>query len=139
MKANRITLITLAVKDLQAQADFYASLGWQQEFQSEHVVFYDLGGMKFGLYVADMLAGDLNKSVGDMGTGGQTLTVNYNSKEDVEAAYDAALAAGGSTLKRPADIFWGGYTGSWADPEGHVWEYAWNPFWELDDNGNIKT
>ncbi|KAJ57367.1 glyoxalase [Actibacterium mucosum KCTC 23349] len=139
MNTNRISLITLAVKNLQAQADFYAALGWRQEFQSEHVVFYDLGGQKFGLYVIDMLANDLNKTPDQMGTGAQTLTVNFASKGDVDAAYDAALAAGGTALKRPDDIFWGGYTGSWADPEGHVWEYAWNPYWTLDAEGRITS
>lgn len=138
MKANRITLITLAASDLKSQAEFYARLGWEREFQTDDVVFYDLGGLKFGLYVADKLAHDLNKTTDQMGTGAQTLAVNFPSKTEVDAAYNAALDAGGTALKRPDDIFWGGYTGSWADPEGHVWEYAWNPFWELDEDGKIK-
>jgi len=139
MKANRITLITLAARDLQAQADFYQALGWTQEFQSEDVVFYDMGGLKFGLYVADKLAHDLNMTPEQMGRGASTLAVNFASKAEVDAAYDAAIAAGAAVLKRPADIFWGGYTGSWADPEGHVWEYAWNPFWELDAEGRLRS
>ncbi len=137
MKANRITLITLAAKDLQSLSAFYAKLGWEQEFQSEDVVFYDLGGQKFGLYVAEKLAHDLNKSPDQLQTGGTTLSVNFASKDDVDTAYEAALAAGASALKRPDDIFWGGYTGSWADPEGHVWEYAWNPFWNMDEDGGL--
>lgn len=138
MMANRITLITLAARNLTAQAAFYKSLGWESEFQSDDVVFYNLGGLKFGLYTAEKLAHDLNKSVDDLGTGAQTLTVNFASKAEVDAAYGAAITAGGTVLKRPDDIFWGGYTGSWADPEGHVWEYAWNPFWELDEDGKLK-
>lgn len=137
MTPNRITLITLAAKDLTALAAFYARLGWEQEFRSEDVVFYNLGGMKFGLYVAGKLAQDLNKTPDQLQTGGTTLSVNFASKEAVDAAYDAALAAGGQVLKRPDDIFWGGYAGSWADPEDHVWEYAWNPFWELDEDGRL--
>lgn len=138
MKTNRITLITLAAQDLSAQAGFYARLGWKSEFQSEDVVFYDLGGMKFGLYVAEKLALDLNMQPGELGTGAQTLSVNFASRPEVDAAYQAAITAGATALKHPDDIFWGGYTGSWADPEGHVWEYAWNPFWELDSDGRLK-
>lgn len=138
LPANRVSLITLAANDLDALAAFYAAIGWTPEFQSDDVVFYDLGGLRFGLYRTEKLAVDLNKTPEQMGKGSMTLTVNYPSKDDVNAAYDAAVAAGGTVLKRPDDIFWGGFTGSWADPEGHVWEYAWNPHWELDEHGRLK-
>ncbi len=139
MTPNRITLITLAVNDLAAAAGFYEKLGWEKEFQSDQTVFYDLGGLKFGLYLRDSLAGDLNKTPDQLGTGGTTLAQNFPEKQDVDAAYAAALAAGATALKPPADMFWGGYSGAWADPDGNVWEYAWNPFWELDSDGRIKT
>jgi len=134
---NRISLITLAAQDLDGLSGFYAKLGWVSEFRSEDVVFYDLGGLRFGLYRAEKLAADLNTTVEDLGKGAMTLTVNFGGKKDVDVAYGTAIESGGTALKQPDDIFWGGYTGSWADPEGHVWEYAWNPFWKLDENGRL--
>ena len=72
-----------------------------------------------------------------LGTGAMTLAQNFPDRAAVDAAYDRAIAAGGTVCKPPEAVFWGGYSGTWADPEGHVWEYAHNPFWELTEDGRL--
>jgi uncharacterized glyoxalase superfamily protein PhnB len=104
----------------------------------EKVAFYDMKGMKFGFYTLDGLAEDMNRPVSELGTGAMTLGQNFPTEAEVDAAFDAAIAAGGSVVTRPDKIFWGGYSGYFADPDGHVWEYAMNPFWALDEDGYLK-
>ncbi|MCV6584416.1 MAG: VOC family protein [Marinibacterium sp.] len=132
---NRITLVTLAAADVAALTAFYKRLGWQPEAELELTSFFDIGPMKFGIYDRAALARDLGRSPDDLGTGAMTLAQNFADKGAVDVAYAAALAAGAQPCKPPQDVFWGGYSGTWADPEGHIWEYAWNPFWTLDASG----
>jgi hypothetical protein len=66
-----------------------------------------------------------------------TLAQNFGTEAEVDAAFAAALAAGGTALKVPEKVFWGGYSGYWADPDGHVWEVAMNPFWPLNEDGSL--
>lgn len=137
MTPNRITLISLGVADLGRSRAFYEGLGWVLEEATDDVAFYDLGGSKFGLYHLHKLAEDLGKSVEDLGRGASNLCQNYPTESEVDAAFDAAISAGASVVKRPEKIFWGGYSGTWADPDGHIWEIACNPFWPLDKSGRI--
>ena len=137
MKANRVTLITLSVADLARARGFYEALGWQVEHAQDEVAFYDLGGQKLGLYSRAKLAEDLGRGASDLGTGAMTLAQNFATEAAVDAAYDAAIAAGAGELKRPEKVFWGGYSGTFADPDEHVWEYAMNPFWTLDEDGRL--
>ena len=137
MRANRITLVTLGVVDLARSRAFYEALGWEVERALEETVFFDMGGAKMGLYRLDMLARDLDREPGALGTGATTLAQNFATEAEVDAAYEAALAAGASVCKRPEPVFWGGYSGTYADPDGHVWEIALNPFWPLDEEGRL--
>jgi uncharacterized glyoxalase superfamily protein PhnB len=137
MTANRITLVTLGVADLGRARAFYETLGWTVEEANDSVAFYDIGGAKFGLYRRDMLAADLGRDPGTLGTGAMTLAQNYATEAGVDAAYSAALSAGATGLGAPEKTAWGGYSGTYADPDGHVWEIAVNPFWPLDDNGRL--
>ncbi|MEX0285007.1 MAG: VOC family protein [Paracoccaceae bacterium] len=137
MNTNRITLITLAVSDVGKSVSFYKALGWQIEVQQDEVAFFDTGGQKFGLYSRAKLAEDLGRSENDLGTGAMTLAQNFASPAEVDAAFAHAVEAGATICKAPEKVFWGGYSGTWADPDGHVWEYAHNPFWDLDDQGRI--
>ena len=66
-----------------------------------------------------------------------TLAQNFATEAEVDAAYAAALAAGGTGLKAPQKVFWGGYSGYWAEPDGQVWEVAMNPFWPLAEDGSL--
>lgn len=137
MKTNRITLVTLAAHDVEALAAFYESIGWVREEAQPGVCFFDMGGAKFGIYDWASLAKDLGRAPEDMGTGAMTLAQNFPDKASVDAAFAKALAAGGTVCKAPEEVFWGGYSGTWADPEGHIWEYAHNPFWALTEDGAL--
>ena len=137
MRANRITLVTLGVADLARSRAFYEALGWEVGGAFEESVFFDMDGAKLGLYRLDMLARDLDRAPGDLGTGAATLAQNFAEEAEVDAAYERALAAGASVCKRPEAVFWGGYSGTYADPDGHVWEVATNPSWTLDDEGRL--
>lgn len=138
MTPQRITLITLGVDDLAASRAFYARLGWQEHPSSQPTVaFYQINGCVFGLFGRDALADDQGRPGTRLGTGASTLAQNFATEAEVDTAYDAALAAGATALKRPQSVFWGGYSGYWADPDGHVWEVAMNPFWPLQADGSL--
>lgn len=138
MKTNRVTLITLGVKDIARARAFYEAIGWEPSEVQDKVVFYDMNGMKFGFYLLDGLAEDTGMPIEALKTGAMTLGQNFSTEAEVDAAYDKALAAGATEVTRPEKIFWGGYSGYFADPDGHLWEYAMNPFWELDGDGHLK-
>lgn len=138
MNPQRVTLITLGVADLAASRGFYARLGWQAHGQSqETVVFFQMHGAVLGLFSLDELAKDQGRPDAPLGVGAMTLAQNFATEAEVDAAFAAALAAGGTALKAPEKVFWGGYSGYWADPDGHVWEVAMNPFWPLQDDGSL--
>ena len=137
MRANRITLVTLGVADLDRSRAFYEALGWEVEKAMEETVFFDIGGARFGLYRREMLARDLDREPGDLGVGAMTLAQNFPTEAEVDAAYERALGAGATVCRRPETVFWGGYSGTYADPDGHVWEVAMNPFWTLDAEGRL--
>lgn len=137
LPAQRVTLITLGVADLDRAKAFYAALGWQAEESTPGVVFFDIGGMKLGLFGRDALAADQDRAGAPLGTGAMTLAQNFPDRAGVDAAFAAALAAGATALKKPEPAFWGGYSGYFADPDGHVWELAHNPFWPLDAEGRL--
>lgn len=137
MKAQRITLVTLGVADLARSKAFYAAWGWDGDDSNPGVVFYDLGGLKLGLFGMAELAADQGRKGAALGTGAMTLAQNFDSPAAVDAAFARALAAGAKALKTPEAVFWGGYSGYFADPDGHVWELAHNPFWPLDPEGRL--
>ena len=137
MKTNRVTLITLGVKDLNRARAFYEAIGWEPANVQDEVVFYDMNGMKFGFYTLEGLAKDTHKPVGELKTGAMTLAQCFPTEADVDTAFDKALAAGAAEIARPEKVFWGGYSGYIADPDGHLWEYAMNPFWEMDEDGHL--
>lgn len=135
---QRVTLITLGVADLTRARAFYAKLGWVEHQPADDcVAFFQLDGLALGLFARDDLAADQGRPGAALGTGAITLAQNFDAEAEVDAAFEAALAAGATALKRPEKVFWGGYSGYWADPDGHVWEVAMNPFWPLDDRGRL--
>lgn len=138
MTPQRVTLITLGVADLAASRAFYTRLGWQEHRESqETVVFFQLHGAALGLFPLDELAKDQGRAGAALGVGAATLAQNFATEAEVDAAYAAALTAGGTGLKAPEKVFWGGYSGYWADLDGHVWEVAMNPFWQLNEDGSL--
>ncbi len=137
MTGNRITLVTLGVADPDRSRRFYEAWGWTVETAMEDVVFFDMGGSKFGLYRLPNLSEELGRDAGTPGAGASTLARNEASEEAVEASISRAVEAGATLVQSARRMHWGGYSGLVADPDGHVWEIAHNPFWELDDGGRI--
>jgi len=138
MTPQRVTLITLGVADMARSRAFYAALGWQMHPQSQDAVtFYQANGFVFGLFGLADLAKDQGRPDAPLGAGAATLAQNFETEAEVDAAYARALAAGASALKAPEKVFWGGYSGYFADPDGHVWELAMNPFWPLAADGSL--
>jgi len=135
---QRLSLVTLGVRDLARARAFYEALGWTTGAGPEDdVVFFRAGGTILALWGRDQLAED--SGVEDAGGwGGVTLAHNVRSPDDVDAVLDEAKAAG-ATLARPgAQTFWGGYSGVFVDPDGHPWEVAHNPHWTLAADGSVE-
>jgi uncharacterized protein len=134
---QRVSLITLGVRDLARARAFYEALGWTTNAApDDDVVFFQGGGTIVALWGRDRLAEDTG--VEDSGGwGGITLAYNTRSPTEVDAVIAEAEAAGGTVLRRGAEAFWGGYSGAFADPEGHAWEVAHNPHWTLAEDGSV--
>jgi uncharacterized protein len=134
---QRLSLITLGVRDLARARAFYEALGWTTRAEpDDDVVFFQAGGIVIALWGRAQLAEDT--VVEDSGGwGGITLAHNVRSPGEVDAVLVEAERAGGSVPRRGAPTFWGGYSGVFVDPEGHAWEVAHNPRWTIDDNGSI--
>ena len=130
----KISLITFGVRDLPRMLAFYRDglgLPLHNYTDGDDMVMFRLEGTWLGLFPRDELAKDATVSVEGSGFGGVTLAHNEPSKEAVDRTFAEALAAGATAVKRPQDVFWGGYSGYFADPEGNLWEVAWNPFTDL--------
>ena len=140
---QRLTMVTLGVRDLARSRDFYErGLGWTLGDGVEgQVAFYQLGGMLLGLFGLEALAEDAKLALADLkpgaNFGGMTLAYNVADKPAVDAMLKEAEAAGATILKPAEEVFWGGYSGYFADPDGHPWEVAYNPFWNLNDDGSV--
>jgi uncharacterized protein len=136
---QRISLITLGVADLERSRVFYERLGWKRSMPSaEGVVFFQAGGMVLSLFPRDDLAKDAQISAAGTGFGGIALAYNARSRDEVDAVLAEAEAAGGKVVKPAQDAFWGGYSGYFADPDGFLWEVAWNPSFAIAADGSIK-
>jgi len=130
----KISLITLGVSNLQQSLHFYRSgLGFKTHNYKEEdgVVFFQMEGTWLALYPKDELAADAHVSPTSSGFPGFTLAHNAGSKEEVDSVYALAIAAGAVEMKKPQEVFWGGYSGYFSDPDGYLWEVAWNPFMDL--------
>lgn len=135
---QRVSLITLGVRDMDRAARFYEELGWQRVESPDGVIAFDLIGQTLGLYPLEALAGEIGVPIDELGRGALTLAHNLRQKEDVDALVAKAATAGATILKKPCDVFWGGYHGYFADPEGHIWEIAHNPFSTLSPKGEFR-
>jgi uncharacterized protein len=134
---QRISLVTLGVDDLPRARRFYEDgLGWQAKDAPEGVVFYQLPGIALALFGRDDLAEDAHHVI-DGRFSGITIAINQRSEADVDAVLAQAVAAGATILKPAERVFWGGYSGYFADPDGHVWEVALNPQWTINDDGTL--
>ncbi len=135
---QRLSLITLGVRDLDASRRFYEALGWcAAGSKAEGVVFFQLGGIALSLYGRSELARDLGVENAATGFSGITVAYNGRDKAEVDAVLALAIRSGGRLVKPAKDAFWGGYVGYFADPDGHLWEVAWNPHFLLREDGSI--
>lgn len=134
---QRVSLITLGVGDLQRARAFYVGIGWAPTLELEDVVFFQAGGSVLSLWGRDQLAED--SGVEDPGGwGGVTLAHNVGSPEEVREVIEQARAAGATVSREPAETSWGGYSGVFVDPDGHPWEVAHNPGFELGPDGSVR-
>jgi len=127
----RINMITLGVSDMERAVQFYEKgLGLPRMPFEGGAAFFMLNGAWLSLYPWDALAEDATVAATGTGFRGTTLAQVVSSKEEVLNVLDQAVRSGGQLVKKAQDVFWGGYSGYFADPDGHLWEVAWNPhFW----------
>lgn len=134
----RINLITLGVEDMVRSRTFYETLGWKASPQSnDDVTFFQAGGSIFGLYGRAGLAEDAQVENTPSGFRGVSVSYNARDRVEVDSVLAEAVAAGAKLIKAAEEVFWGGYSGYFADPDGHLWEVAHNPFWTIQDDGSI--
>jgi len=135
---QRLSLVTLGVRDLARARAFYEALGWKTGASPEDdVVFFQSGGMIVALWGRDQLAEDSGVEDGG-GWGGVTLAHNVRSPDEVDRVIAEAERAGASIPRRGGKTFWGGYSGVFVDPDGHPWEVAHNPSWTIAEDGSVR-
>lgn len=137
---QRLTLITLGVSDLETSTRFYEeNFGWQKaESSSEDITFFQLNGIMLSLFERGELAKDIGVEAEGEGFSGFTLSYNTRNEEEVDKIVEELRSRGAEVVKEPQKVFWGGYSSYIADPDGHLWEIAFNPYMELDEKGDVK-
>ena len=134
---QRLSVLTLGVLDLPRARAFYEALGWTTRAEPDaDVAFFQAGGMVLALWDRARLAED-SAVQPSRGWGGITPAHNVRSPAEVDSVIEEARAAGAIIGREPAETFWGGYSGVFIDPEGHPWEVAHNPHWEIEDDGSV--
>jgi predicted lactoylglutathione lyase len=136
---QRVSLVTLGVADLKRSREFYERLGWRRSMaKAEGVVFFQAGGMALALFPRQELAKDAN--VTPQGDGFRAISLAYNARHraEVNSVLEEAEAAGAKLVKPAQDAFWGGYSGYFSDPDGFLWEVAWNPSFAMAEDGSIR-
>ena len=133
----RLNLVTLGVTDVDASERFYRSLGWEVASAVGTFRLFNLAGAYLALFPVDELAKDADVAAPGAASGfrGVTCAINLESEAAVDAAFEVVRQAGGQVVKSPAKAEWGGYSGYFADPDGHLWEIAYNPFWPIGPDG----
>ena len=137
---QHLHLVTLGVRDLEHSRKFYTeTLGWKPaSASSADVVFFQAGGVVFGIYPREKLAEDALTSPEGSGFAGMTLAYNARSEAEVDEIIHNLGAKGVQIAKQPQKVFWGGYSSYFVDPDGYHWEVAYNPFFPFDEGGNLK-
>ena len=136
---QRVSLITLGVADLTRSKEFYERLGWRRSMaKAKGVIFFQVGGMVLALYPRNDLAKDAKVTAEGHGFSGIALAYNTRNREEVDSVMAEAQAAGAKILKPAEEVFWGGYSGYFTDPDGFPWEVAWNPSFAILEDGSIR-
>ncbi|HEV2557595.1 MAG TPA: VOC family protein [Microvirga sp.] len=138
MTSPRLSMVTLGVAELERARAFYEAWGWRASSASQPgIVFFQAPGLALALFGREDLAKDAGVEPEPTGFAGVTLAYNCRSKAEADEVFARAIAAGAKARKPLHDVFWGGYSGYIADPDGHLWEIAWNPFFPLDERGHL--
>jgi len=136
----RISLVTLGVQDLAKSVAFYRDVvGWSPSPSPPDIAFFDLNGVILALYPQKELVADFGGEE-DAGAvpSGSALAHNARSRDEVDAIFEGLRERGATIVKEPQEVFWGGYSGYFEDPDGHKWEVAHNPFWTVMADGRIS-
>ena len=134
---QQVSVITLGVENLTDARRFYeVGFGWKPVFENQEIIFFQMNGFVLGLWVRASLAAD---AASDMmpNSGAFAIAHNVPNKNDVKAAMDRLVEAGGRITREADTPPQGGFRGYVADPDGHSWEIAWNPAWPIDENGLV--
>lgn len=136
---QRVSLITLGVRDVARARSFYETLGWQTGAEpGADIVFFQAGGMIVALWDRSKLAEDTGVPADGEGFDGVVLAHVVASEDEVDRVVAEAEAAGARVTDPPSATFWGGYSGKFTDPDGHAWEIAHNPSWTLAEDGSVR-
>ena len=137
---QKLTLITLGVDDFQKSSDFYEKgLGWEKSDKSmDDLALFPLGGITLCLHPRQELAADATLKSQSPEFAGLTMSYNAKSEKEVDDVMKQVEKLGATIIKPAQKVFWGGYSGYFKDLDGHLFEVAYNPFWELDENDNLK-
>lgn len=137
---QKLNLITLGTDDFQKSLDFYENgLGWKKSEKSmDGLALFDLGGVILALHPRHELAVDTTLTYQPTTFSGLTISHNTKSEKEVDEVLEKVAKLGGTIVKPAQKVYWGGYSGYFKDLDGHLFEVAYNPFWELDENDNVK-
>lgn len=137
---QRLTMITLGVSDIKKSTDFYVlKFGWKKSKSSnEHISFFELNGIQLALYERNELANDATVNPNGNGFKGFSISYNVRSENEVNLLIEKLRTNGVEIIKEPQKVIWGGYSSYISDLDGNLWEIAFNPFLELDKNGNVR-
>lgn len=136
----RISIVTLGVANLEKSYLFYTALGFPSSKKPEDgIIFFKMAGICLALYPLDALAKDISSDFPSTHSGfsGITLAHNTRSKAEVDTVLALAKTVGGKIEKPADDVFWGGYSGYFSDPDGHLWEVAYGDCWEFNKDGSL--
>lgn len=137
---SRISIITLGVENLDRSREFYSALGFEPAKNAEEgIVFFKTGGVCLALYPFKALAEDVYEELDPKRSGfsGITLAHNTRAKSEVDEILNLAERIGGRIVKPAQDVFWGGYSGYFSDPDGYLWEVAYADFWQFNEDGSL--
>ena len=136
---QRLSLITLGVEDLTRSREFYERLGWRRAFtKAEGIVFFQAGSMALALYPRHELAKEAGVTPEGSGFAGIALAYNTRNRAEVDSVLEEAATAGAIIVRPAQEAFWGGYSGYFSDPDGFLWEIAWNPGFQITEDGSIR-
>lgn len=138
---QKINIITLGVADLAKSLDFYENgLGWKKSAMSQDdIAFFQMGGIVLSLYPREKLAEDVTIDTEGSGFSGVTIAYNAKSEGEVDEVLQKVEKLGATIVKKAQKVFWGGYSGYFRDPDGHLFEVAYNPFVEFDEMDNLMV